>query len=245
MKPTKKVGRTTCDEGLESLRSFLDGGTSPGPEHVAHWRECADCRRVVSAARRVIAELDLEDGGEVSPEDRSLQEQARAATIAAVEAGRAVQRGFARWRAALILGVGMAVVAVGLRLMNPSGGDWWPRALLAFCLLGFSMAAAGLVLFRAPSRFALYKRLRPGYQLSGVCLGLADKAGIPVGLLRLVFFGLALADGMGIWIYVLLDLLMPVHPEDRRHLLRFRVLRWWRRKPLSYLAGGGGRGTEA
>jgi phage shock protein PspC (stress-responsive transcriptional regulator) len=182
---------------------------------------------VVSAARREIAELESE--GEASADDRALQERARAATTAAVEVGRAVQRGFGRWRAALILGVGMAGVAVGAPLMDPSGADSWPRALLAWILLGLSMAAAGLVLLRVPSRFALYKRLRPGYQLSGVCLGLADKTDLPVGILRLVFFVLALANGVGIWIYVVLDLLMPVHPEDRRHLLRFRVLRWWRR----------------
>lgn len=227
MKLAKEVRRATCNESLESLRSFLDGGMAPAPGHVAHWRECADCRRVVSAARREIAELESE--GEASADDRALQERARAATTAAVEVGRAVQRGFGRWRAALILGVGMAGVAVGAPLMDPSGADSWPRALLAWILLGLSMAAAGLVLLRVPSRFALYKRLRPGYQLSGVCLGLADKTDLPVGILRLVFFVLALANGVGIWIYVVLDLLMPVHPEDRRHLLRFRVLRWWRR----------------
>jgi phage shock protein PspC (stress-responsive transcriptional regulator) len=181
----------------------------------------------VSAARREIA--DLENEGEASPDDPALQEQARAATTAAVEAGRAVQRDLARWRAALILGVGIAGVAVGTRLMDLAGADSWSRALLAWILLGLSMAAAGLVLLRVPSRFAIYKRLRPGYQLSGVCLGLADKTGIPVDILRLVFFVLAIVNGVGIWIYVLLDLLMPIHPEDRRHLLRFRVLRWWRR----------------
>jgi phage shock protein PspC (stress-responsive transcriptional regulator) len=229
MKAPKEVGRVTCGESLEALRSFLDGGMPPEPGHVAHWRECTDCRRVVSAARREIAVLDLEDEGAVSPDDRTLQEQARTATSAAVEAGRAVQRGFGRWRAALILAVGMAGVAVGARLMDQLGGDSWLRALAAWIPLGLSMAAAGLVLMRVPSRFALYKRLRPGYQLSGVCLGLADKTGIPVGILRLLFVVLALANGVGIWIYVVLDLLMPVHPEDRRHLLRFRVLRWWRR----------------
>jgi len=231
MKPAKDVGRDPCVESLESLRSFLDGGTIPPRGHVAHWRECADCRRVVSAARREIAEL--EDEGEASPADGPLEEQARTATSAAVEAGRAVQRGFGRWRAALILAVGMAGVAIGARLMgapgSESGAGSWAMALLAWLILGLSMAAAGLALLRVPSRFALYKRLRPGYQLSGVCLGLADKTGVPVGALRLLFFVLALANGVGIWIYVVLDLLMPVHPEDRRHLLRFRVLRWWRR----------------
>jgi phage shock protein PspC (stress-responsive transcriptional regulator) len=184
----------------------------------------------VSAARREIAEL--EDEGGASPADGSLEEQARAATTAAVKAGRAVQRGFRRWRAALILAVGMSGVGVA-RLLgaagSESGAGSWAGALLGWLLLGLSMAAAGLALQRVPSRFALYKRLRPGYQLSGVCLGLADKTGVPVDALRLLFFVLAFANGVGIWIYVVLDLLMPVHPEDRRHLLRFRVLRWWRR----------------
>jgi hypothetical protein len=45
------------------------------------------------------------------------------------------------------------------------------------------------------------------------------------------------------WVGVVLDTrpdwrVMPVHPEDRRHLLRFRVLRWWRR------ARGGAEGTS-
>jgi phage shock protein PspC (stress-responsive transcriptional regulator) len=228
MKPTKEAGRTTCSESLESLRSFLDGGTAPAPAHAAHCRECAECRHVVSATRRKLTELALEDEGEVSSDDRALHERARAATTAAVEVGRAVQRGFARWRAVLIPAVGAAGVAIGARVMDQPGADAWPRAL-AFILLGLSVAAAGLVLTRVPSRFEVYKRLRPGYQLSGVCLGLADKTGIPVVILRLLFFVLALVNGAGIWIYVVLDLSMPVHPEDRRHLLRFRLLRWWRR----------------
>jgi phage shock protein PspC (stress-responsive transcriptional regulator) len=231
MKPTQDVGRGPCGESLESLRSFLDGGTPPAPGHVAHWRECADCRRVVSVARREIAEL--EDEQDASSAESSLDESARAATTAAVEAGRAAQRGFGRWRAALILAVGTSAGAVGTRLMgapgSESGAGPWTGASLAWLLLGLSMAAAGLALLRVPSRLALYKRLRPGYQLSGVCLGLAEKTGAPVGALRLLFFVLALANGVGIWIYVVLDLLMPVHPEDRRHLLRFRILRWWRR----------------
>ena len=28
--------------------------------------------------------------------------------------------------------------------------------------------------------------------------------------------------------YILMDLVMPVHPEDRPGLFRFRVARWWR-----------------
>ncbi len=30
--------------------------------------------------------------------------------------------------------------------------------------------------------------------------------------------------------YVVLELAMPVHPEDRQHLLRFRLRRWFARR---------------
>jgi hypothetical protein len=50
-----------------------------------------------------------------------------------------------------------------------------------------------------------------------------------VRLLRVIFVVLLFFDGAGFWIYLLLDLAMPVHPDERQHLLRFRLRRWWRR----------------
>lgn len=98
-------------------------------------------------------------------------------------------------------------------------------------------AAAIVWLVRASRRSAapLYKRLKPGRQLSGVCLGLSERFNVNVTIVRLVFLVAFFADGLGFWLYVLLDLAMPVHPSDREHLLRFRVRRWMERRQAARL----------
>jgi phage shock protein PspC (stress-responsive transcriptional regulator) len=73
----------------------------------------------------------------------------------------------------------------------------------------------------------IYKRLKPGRVLSGVCLGLAEATGVSVVVLRLAFFALGVFQGAGIWLYIVLDLAMPIHPDDRQYLLRFRLRRAW------------------
>ena len=65
-------------------------------------------------------------------------------------------------------------------------------------------------------------------QLSGVCMGLAERTGWPVTTFRVIFLALFFAKGFGMILYVLFDLAMPVHPADRQYLLRFRVARAWR-----------------
>jgi phage shock protein PspC (stress-responsive transcriptional regulator) len=71
-----------------------------------------------------------------------------------------------------------------------------------------------------------YKRLKPGRQLSGVCLGLAERFGWNVTIVRLVFLVALFFDGLGLWVYLVLELAMPVHPDDRQYMLRFRLRRW-------------------
>lgn len=77
-----------------------------------------------------------------------------------------------------------------------------------------------------PSVVGLYKRMCPGYQLSGVCLGLAQYTHTSVSMWRLGFvLGFFVATPL---IYVLLTLIMPVHPDDNAELLHVRLARWWR-----------------
>lgn len=76
----------------------------------------------------------------------------------------------------------------------------------------------------------LYKRLKKGRQLSGVCVGIAEATRLNVSLIRAVFVLLLFFKGAGLWLYLILDLAMPVHPEDRQHMLRFKVRRWVRRR---------------
>jgi hypothetical protein len=58
-------------------------------------------------------------------------------------------------------------------------------------------------------------------------IGLSQVTPIPLWVWRLGFVLLAYLR-FGLWIYILVMLAMPVHPEDRPHLLRFRLARWWR-----------------
>jgi phage shock protein PspC (stress-responsive transcriptional regulator) len=65
--------------------------------------------------------------------------------------------------------------------------------------------------------------------LDGVALGLSEATKVNVSVIRLLFFGLLFFDGVGLVLYLLLALFMPVHPDDRQFLLRFRLRRWLRR----------------
>ena len=93
--------------------------------------------------------------------------------------------------------------------------------------IGAVMLTAALVGF-LPGRAGLpYKRLRAGRQLSGVCAGIAEKTRVPVTIIRLAFIVLVLAKLSGFVLYLVLDLLMEVHPDDRASMLRFRIRRRW------------------
>ncbi|MEA2488349.1 MAG: PspC domain, partial [Acidobacteriota bacterium] len=76
----------------------------------------------------------------------------------------------------------------------------------------------------------IYKRVKPGRILSGVCLGLSETLRAPVLIVRVVFVAFFLANGIGLWIYLFLMLLMPLHPDDRQYLWRFRIMRALRRE---------------
>lgn len=92
--------------------------------------------------------------------------------------------------------------------------------------IGAVMLTAALVGF-LPGRAGLpYKRLRAGRQLSGVCAGIAETTRVPVSIIRLAFVALVFAKLSGFVLYIMLDLLMEVHPDDRASLLRFRIRRW-------------------
>ena len=69
---------------------------------------------------------------------------------------------------------------------------------------------------RSRSPLGTWQRMaRPadGRLLAGVCLGIAEWAGIHVWLVRLAFVVLGLADGVGVVIYALAWLLLPTEGE--------------------------------
>lgn len=104
-------------------------------------------------------------------------------------------------------------------------------AVIAMLVSGFIIVPVAAAFWFArgerSSAAPIYKRLKPGRQVSGVCLGLSERFGWNLTLLRLAFVIAFFFDGLGFWVYVILDLAMPIHPDDREHLLRFRLRRWW------------------
>jgi phage shock protein PspC (stress-responsive transcriptional regulator) len=80
---------------------------------------------------------------------------------------------------------------------------------------------------RSMSPGKIYKRLE-GRQISGVCRGLAEAWSAPVWVIRMAFVALLFGKGIGLLLYLALDVVLPIHPADRAGLLRFRIARWWR-----------------
>jgi phage shock protein PspC (stress-responsive transcriptional regulator) len=70
-------------------------------------------------------------------------------------------------------------------------------------------------------------------QLQGICTGIAEYFQLPLWLVRLAFVWLFVAGLGGGMIYFLLAFLVDFHPDDRQHLMWFRIVRWWRRAARS------------
>ncbi|MDP9362348.1 MAG: PspC domain-containing protein [Acidobacteriota bacterium] len=82
-----------------------------------------------------------------------------------------------------------------------------------------------------PSR--IYKRILRR-QLSGICQGISEAYGIRVWVVRMAFVSLLFLKGIGLALYLLLDIVLPIHPDDRAYLLRFRIIRWWKQRSHSF-----------
>lgn len=71
-------------------------------------------------------------------------------------------------------------------------------------------ACASWIVEKPPVRE--WTRAREGRRLAGVCRGLADRFGVPVAALRLLFLGSVLFGGWGVLAYLALWLSMPERP---------------------------------
>jgi phage shock protein C len=141
-----------------------------------------------------------------------------------------------------VIGVAIGVSSImvaGVLLMLLGGGEagtigLWMYAIGIAGLISAGFAVPILLIvyvLRDTAKRRIYKRLKPGRMLHGVCLGLAEKTNMDVTLVRLIFLAfLVVGGGIGFWFYVALDVAMPVHPDDRQYLLRFRVRRWLARR---------------
>jgi phage shock protein C len=56
-------------------------------------------------------------------------------------------------------------------------------------------------------------RARTNKMIAGVCAGLASYLNVDVTIVRIIFVAVALADGIGILIYLILAIVLPLEPE--------------------------------
>lgn len=224
-----------CRDAVAALVSSLERGTEMTGEQREHIRTCARCRELLDSAKQFQTLLDG-NGVQMPPLDPVLD---------ATE--REVRRRRDRRAIGVVTGI-IAIAGAAVAWMLVAAGE--APVGEAIAVVGAAVGIAMLfltpilILFYVARRSKdgkprLYKRLRPGRQLSGVCLGLAEATRINVVAIRVIFLVLFFFNGSGFWIYLMFDLAMPVHPEDRQHLLRFRMRRWWQRR-FAHAADGVG-----
>ena len=216
-----------CNDAVAALVASLENGTPMTDEQRAHIRDCTRCRELLDSAKQFQTLL----GG------NGIQSPPVDATLAAAE--DEVRRKHL-WRAVRI-GIGVIVLlgAAVAVLLNRLGDVPLRNAMI----MGSAAMVAGVLIgtpivlllwvVRGKTRGGerrLYKRLGRGRMISGVCLGIAEATGVDVSIIRIAFVVLLLAEGVGFWLYFLLAFTMAIHPDDRQHLLRFRLRRWWQRR---------------
>lgn len=218
-----------CNEAVAALIASLENGTPMTDAQREHIRLCGRCRELLDSAKQFQTLLGG-NGIETPPVE---------ATLAATEEEVRRRR---RWRTLKICAVLAAVFVLGMAALFAAIGEMLPQALI-FVSAGIAAAAmitlplAVLLLLVRGGERRICRRLGPGRVLSGVSLGLAEATRVDVRLIRLAFVALFLADGVGVVLYILLALAMPVHPDDRQYLLRFRMRRWFGRSHANHHAG--------
>lgn len=215
-----------CNEAVAALVASLESGIPMSAEQREHIRTCERCRELLDSAKQF---QTLLGGNGIQPP---------AVDAAAMAAEKEVRR--ARTRRTVGIAFAIALVAwLGLSLLLIRAGEAEPAEAFAVAGAGIGIAfliVTPLLLLLLLARVARtaekrwYKRLKPGRQLSGVCLGLAERFNWNVTIVRLVFLVALFFHGLGFWVYAVLDAAMPVHPDDRQYLLRFRWRRWLARR---------------
>lgn len=205
----------SCEDVIGRLIAALRQGADVSTGDRQHVATCPDCSRMIAAAGRLEDELEV-DVPVAGTEERF--------SLVAREAEAALRLERRRSAAFLILG-GLAVLIPSL--MAPG----W-KIIQGFGVL-VGLGAIGSVILRRLNEgrrgLKLYKRIKRQW-VFGVCRGLAEAAEFPVAVIRLGVMAPMLLGKSGwmiaIALYLLLDMSLEVHPEDRGLLLRFRFRRW-------------------
>jgi phage shock protein PspC (stress-responsive transcriptional regulator) len=215
----------SCKEAMSAMLGVVElGGAIPETQR-EHLRTCARCRELLESMSALESEIDQEPVRAPAVDERRLASEVRSAKA----------RDFVR-RAVTAAAIAFTFTFTVAFAAFPRD-RFLERGIWLALATGTVIAVVGLVLFyvvaavlRDRNGNRIYKRLGAGRQLSGVCLGLSEATGVSIVVFRLAFVALLFAKGIGLVLYLLLDLAMPVHPDDRQHLLRFKLRRLWRRR---------------
>lgn len=215
----------SCKEAMGAVVDVVQtGGTIPD-EQREHLKTCARCRELLESANQFDAAIHEEHVPEPAVDDSRL-----AGAVRGVQLREMFRRaGLAALTALIILGGIAWLIGAEERIEL-----WTIMGVLVFAALLSTLPVVGFYVLLAALRDRtgnrICKRLKPGRALSGVCLGLSEATGISVNVYRLAFVALAFIKGAGILLYIVLDLAMPVHPDDRQYLLRFKLRRMMQRR---------------
>ncbi|HEX8170376.1 MAG TPA: PspC domain-containing protein [Thermoanaerobaculia bacterium] len=217
-----------CNETMAALVASLENGTPMTEEQREHVRNCVRCRPLLDSAREMQSMLSEAPAAHALPDVTAEVER----EVHSSRRRQLALRALAAIVIVALFGTLAAVVAAddsfttGDKLAVFFGGIGI-ATLFSIPVVLFIVVAKGIT--RPKGRRPLYKRVGPGRVISGVALGIAEATKLNVSIVRLLFFLLILFDGVGILLYIVLALFMPVHPDDRQHLLRFRMRRAFRR----------------
>jgi phage shock protein PspC (stress-responsive transcriptional regulator) len=222
-----------CNDAIAALVSSLEQGTVTTAEQREHIRNCPRCRPLLDSARQMVEDRQscLSEEGQAGSPVLHIEEAVAAAEgeLHRVRARRVVR---------VLIGIAISIgVAAGI-MLYPLPLPWelsnglWVLGMAALISAGFFIPILGMIyLFRATARRRMYKRLKPGRMIFGVCLGIAEALNYNVVTVRAFFvLLLAFSGGLGFWGYMAFHMAMPVHPDDRQYLLRFRLRRWLARR---------------
>jgi len=203
-----------CSSTISALLGHLENGTPLTPGVEDELRACNSCSDLVRRAQRLGSLLD----------NAEPVADARIDTLAVESEVTRRHRRRLYWSAFAVL-----VASVALGLFVATRGQLHHPVAVAVIVAVFFGGPVLLVIasIRSMSPGKIYKRLE-GRQVSGVCRGLAEAWGAPVWVIRMAFVALLFGKGIGLLLYLVLDVVLPIHPADRAGLLRFRIARWWR-----------------
>lgn len=220
-----------CSRTAEQLTRYLtEGGELPADviEHVSHCSECGETLR----RAQLLGDL-LERARDEQPlvdAPVPLSQAMTSEVLAAVRRRRLMRAGLA-----IVIGVIGIVSWYFTSTAMHVHHRYIVWSVLMILFTGPLILAAMMMGIDAGGPRGLFKRLR-GRELSGVCQGLAEATQVPVWIWRMAFFGLIFFKGAGVILYLLLDVALPIHPDDRADLLRFKIARWWKNRRAALAA---------